>query len=446
MYLSNERNYKLMKKVWAKALAILLCIATLVSVVGCSAKGKPCMELEGTEITVNMYQLYLSRMKGTLASGYVYGESALKDSFWDTIMSADGTTYNKHFSSMVLDNTKNYLAALHVFEELGLKLPKSYLDEIDQKLADFIEVDADGSKNTFNSILAKYGVNYKILREAYIIEAKIAYLNDQFYGADGSKIASTLVEEYYQSIYARFKHVFIYTYELIYETDSDGEDVWYKMSDEKKISYDTTKTPKKDDSGKLLKDKNGDVIYVNDDGKIAYDKVNGKRNPMLDENGNQLTREYTKDELIKASDRATLILEQAEENNYTLFDKLVESYGEDDGMTDYKNGYFVTRESNYDSPEVIEALFEMKEGEIKRVDSEYGIHLVMRYELTEGGYADNDNADFFVSSNTGTYVFMSDLKQMLLAEYIKPYLEKIVVDEAALVGIDIKSVGANFYY
>ena len=446
MYLSNERNYKLMKKVWAKALAILLCIAALVSVVGCSAKGKPCMELDGTEMTVNMYQLYLSRMKGTLASGYVYGESALKDSFWDTIMSADGTTYNKHFSSMVLDNTKNYLAALHVFEELGLKLPKSYLDEIDQKLADFIEVDADGSKNTFNSILAKYGVNYKILREAYIIEAKIAYLNDQFYGADGSKIASTLVEEYYQSIYARFKHVFIYTYELIYETDSDGEDVWYKMSDEKKISYDTTKTPKKDDSGKLLKDKNGDVIYVNDDGKIAYDKVNGKRNPMLDENGNQLTREYTKDELIKASDRATLILEQAEENNYTLFDKLVESYGEDDGMTDYKNGYFVTRESNYDSPEVIEALFEMKEGEIKRVDSEYGIHLVMRYELTEGGYADNDNADFFVSSNTGTYVFMSDLKQMLLAEYIKPYLEKIVVDEAALVGIDIKSVGANFYY
>ena len=446
MYLSNERNYKLMKKVWAKALAILLCIATLVSVVGCSSKGKPCMELDGTEMTVNMYQLYLSRMKGTLASGYVYGESALKDSFWDTIMSADGTTYNKHFSSMVLDNTKNYLAALHVFEELGLKLPKSYLDEIDQKLADFIEVDADGSKNTFNSILAKYGVNYKILREAYIIEAKIAYLNDQFYGADGSKIASTLVEEYYQSIYARFKHVFIYTYELIYETDSDGEDVWYKMSDEKKISYDTTKTPKKDDSGKLLKDKNGDVIYVNDDGKIAYDKVNGKRNPMLDENGNQLTREYTKDELIKASDRATLILEQAEENNYTLFDKLVESYGEDDGMTDYKNGYFVTRESNYDSPEVIEALFEMKEGEIKRVDSEYGIHLVMRYELTEGGYADNDNADFFVSSNTGTYVFMSDLKQMLLAEYIKPYLEKIVVDEAALVGIDIKSVGANFYY
>ena len=88
----------------------------------------------------------------------------------------------------------------------------------------------------------------------------------------------------------------------------------------------------------------------------------------------------------------------------------------------------------------------MKEGEIKRVDSEYGIHLVMQYELTEGGYSDKDNADFFVSSTTGAYVFMSDLKQMLLAEYIKPYIEKIVVDEAALVGIDIKSVGANFYY
>ena len=446
MYLSNERNFKLMKKGWARALAILLCIVTLVSFVGCSAKGKPFMELDGTKMTVNMYQLYLSRMKGTLASGYVYGESALRDSFWDTVMSSDGTTYNEHFSDMVLENTKNYLAALHAFEELELKLPDTYLDEIDKKLEDFIETDADGSKNTFNTILAKYGVNYKILREAYTIEAKIAYLSDHLYGADGSKIASNLVEEYYQNTYARFKHVFIYTYELIYETDTDGNDVWYKISDSKKISYDVTAKPKKDADGNFVKDRNGDVVYVNDEGKIAYDKANGKRNPKLDENGNQITRDYTKEELIKASDRATLILEQAEEKNYTLFDKLVDSYSEDDGMQDYVNGYFVTKESNYDSPEVIKALFEMKEGEIRRVDSEYGIHLVMRYELTEGGYADKANSDFFISSNTGGYIFMSELKQMLLSEYLKPHIEKVVVDESAIAGIDIKSVGANFYY
>ncbi len=436
-----------MKRYWVRSLAIILCIFTLISsAVGCGAKGTPYIELEGTELSVNMYQLFLSRMKGTLASGYAFGEKALKDSFWDTIMSADGTTYNDHYTAQVLDNSKNYIAALHVFEELGLKLPKSYLDEIDTQLDELIENDADGSKTTFNSLLAKYGANYNILRDAYILEAKISYLNDHLYGADGSKIAPTLVEEYYQDTYACFKQVFIYTYALVYETDSDGCDVWYKITDSKKVSYDTTAKVKKDEDGKEVKDKNGDTVYVNEDGTVAYNKKDGQRNPKRDANGNKVTREYTKEELIRASDRATLIMEEAEQNNYTLFDKLVDSYNEDAGMEEYPNGYFVTRESNYDSPEVIEALFEMKEGEIRRVDSEYGIHLVMRYDLAEGGYADTDNADFFVSNNTSGYIFMSDLKQKLLGQYLAPYIEKIEIDKSVLVGVDMKSVGANFYY
>lgn len=435
-----------MKRLSAKIIAVVLCLVMAVCAVSCSGRGKPCMELDGTKMSVNMYQLFLSRMKGTLASGYAFGEAALEDGFYDTVMNAGGMTYNQYYSSQVLNNMKNYLAAVHVFDELGLELPKSYIEQIDNEIKDLIDNDADGSKTTFNSLLAKYGVNHKMLREAYIIEAKISYLNDHLYGADGSKIAPTIIEDYYQNTYARFKHVFIYTYELIYETDTDGNDIWYKLSDPTKISYDTSAKVKKDANGKEVMDKNGDTVYVNAEGKIAYDKANGARNPKRDANGNQITREYTKEELIKASDRATLIMEQAEEGNYTLFDKLVESYSEDDGMTEYKNGYFVTKESNYDSPEVLEALFDMKMGEIRRVDSDYGIHLVMRYEMDKGGYADKDNIDFFISNNTGGYIFMTELKQMLLSEYLKPYVERIEVDEAALEGVDMKSIGANFYY
>ena len=435
-----------MKRLSVKIIAVVLCVIMSVACVGCSSQGETCMELEGTTLSVNMYQLFLSRMKGTLASGYAFGEKALEDSFWDTVVSSDGTTYNDLYSAQVLSNMKNYIAALHVFEELDLELPDSYIEDIDTQIQELIDNDADGSKTTFNSILAKYGVNYNMLREAYIIEAKISYLNDHLYGADGSKISDVLLDEYYTSTYARFKHVFIYTYELIYETDTDGNDVWYKIENTKKISYDTTAKPKKDANGNLIKDRNGDVVYVNEEGKIAYDKANGVRNPKRDANGNQVTREYTTEELIKASDRATLILEQAEENNYTLFDSLVKSYSEDDGMSEYTNGYYVTRESNYDSKEVIEALFDMKEGEIRRVDSEYGIHLVMRYELEDRGYANKDNADFFISNNSGGYIFLSDLKDQLLTKHIEPYLAKIVIDNDVLAGVDIKSVGANFYY
>ena len=214
----------------------------------------------------------------------------------------------------------------------------------------------------------------------------------------------------------------------------------------KKISYDTTKTLKTDENGDPVLDKNGDKIYVDDEGKVAYDKKNGKRSPVMDENGYQLTRKYTEKELIEASDYATQVMAKCEEGNYTLFDTMVKNYSEDEGMSEYPNGYYLTRESDYDSPEVLEALFDMKEGEIRRVNSEYGIHVVMKYQLDEGGYANKDNSDFFVNSESGGYIFMSDLKNMLLTERLKPYIDKIVIDEKRIEGINMKSVGANFYY
>ncbi|MBQ7384117.1 MAG: peptidylprolyl isomerase [Clostridia bacterium] len=434
-----------MRKAFVRFLALMLVLAIAVTAFSaCSSKGKTFMKIEDTEMSVNMFQLFLSRMKGTLSASY--GEEALADSFWDTVMSSDGTTYNDHFTAQVLDNTKTYLAALHMFEEEGLELPESYIEEIDAELEELIENDADGSKNTFNSILSSFGVNYKILREAYILEAKIAYLNDYLYGSDGSKISPVLLEEYYQNNYARFKQVFIYTYALVYDTDSDGQEIWYSITNPNRISYDTDATPKKDENDNIVKDKNGDTVYVDEEGKIAYDKKNGKRNPVLGSDGYQLTRDYTTEEIREAVDRAQIIAEQCVEKNYTLFDSFVEKYSEDEGMSEYPGGYYLTAESKYDSPEVLKALFEMEEGEIRTVNSDYGIHVIMKYELDEGGYADRDNSDFFVSTETGGYVFIQKLKEELLAQTLKPYIDKIEIDETLIEGVDIKSIGANFYY
>ena len=436
-----------MKKILIRLFAVILTLGIAVtSLAGCSARGRTAMELDGTELSVNMLQLFLSRKKGMLCSAYYFGESALADSFWDTLVSATGQTYDDHFTAEVIENVKSYLAALYLFEQEGLELPEATVKEIDAEIARLIQEDADGSKTTFNTILSPFGVNYKMLREAYLLEAKIAYLNDHLFGVNGSKISSTLIEDYYQSNYVRFKHVFIYTYALVYETDADGNDVYYSLTNGKKISYDTSKTPKVDELGEPVLDKNGDRVYVDENGKIAYDKKNGKRSPVMDENGYQLTRKYTEAELIQASDYATQVMDKCEAGNYTLFDAMVENYSEDEGMSKYPNGYYLTSESEYDSPEVLEALFDMKEGEIRRVNSEYGIHIVMKYQLDEGGYANEDNSDFFVSSESGKYVFMNDLKNMLLTERLTPYLDKIVIDKKRIEGITMKSVGANFYY
>ena len=174
------------------------------------------------------------------------------------------------------------------------------------------------------------------------MEAKIAYLSDHLFGENGSKISPALMDEYYQKNYVRFKHVFIYTYALVYETDEFGNDIYYRLDDNTRISYDTKATPKKDGDA-FVTDKNHDRVYVNEDGEIAYDKKNGQRIPKLGSDGNQLTRNYTKEELIQISDRAQLIFESAQEKNYTLFDSLVDAYSEDEGMEEYKNGYQIGR-------------------------------------------------------------------------------------------------------
>ena len=433
---------KALVKILSLALSVLLCLGVIC---GCASSGKKFMTLEGESMSVNMFQLYLSRMKGTLASSYAYGSTALTNSFWETVMDADGTTYNDYFTAQILENTKTYLAALALFEAEGLKLPDEYIDEIDSEMERLLEDEADGSKNTLNSILAPYGVNYKMLREAYIIEAKIAYLNDYLFGEGGSKIAPTLLEEYYQENYVRFKQVFIYTYALVYETDEFGNDIYYSVADPTRIAYDTGATQKKNDDGSIARDENNDIIFVNDEGEIAYDKANGQRVAKFGSDGNQLTREYTKDELIAVSDRAQLIFESAQEKNYTLFDSLVESYSEDEGMAEYTNGYYMTKDTEYEAPEVLEELFDMNVGEVRMVHAEYGIHIVMKYALDEGGYSSADNKVFFRDQD-GIYLFLEDLKNQLLSEKLKPYKDKIVIDDGLIEGIDIKSAEPNYYY
>jgi hypothetical protein len=349
---------------------------------------------------------------------------------------------------MVLDNVKTYLAALYLFDQRGLKLPDSYMDEIDAELKRIVKEEYGGSKSEFNALLASYGVNYKMLREAYIIEAKIAYLRDDLFGADGSKISSTLVEDYYNTNYRRFKQIFYATYDFSYETDANGDDIYYTESG--KIAYDTTKTPKKNDAGEVVKDKNGDTVYVLEDGKtIAYDMNIGKRKNVTDANGNNVTDDMSPDEIRTVLDKVTLVMEQTVKGDTTLFDALVSDEkvaNEDLGMNEYQNGYYMTKSTDYYSPEVVEALFDMEIGEVRKLQSEYGYHIIMRYENESGGYMLDDNSDFFVSTTGSGYLFMSDLMNDLFTKYLAQYKLNVQVDTGSLEGVDMKSVGANFHY
>ena len=435
------------KRIIIIALAVVILLSCVIIAFSCSMSGtgEPLLTLDKSEISVNLFMLMLSRMKGNLASSYGYGAQALKNSFWDSVMdTSTGETYDKHYTAEVLESAKTYIAALALFEELDLKLPKSYEEEIDAELEELIFNDAGGSKTEFNNLLAQYGANYKVLREAYILEAKIAYLSDHLFGADGSKIAAELVEDYYQSTYMRFRHVFYYTVKPKYQVDDNGDVIYYTDNEYKYISYDTKNGTTKKEDGKLVKDKNGDAVYFLADGHIAY-RPTEYPGVVRDSNGNVISEKLSESELKKLQDESTMLMDSIDEGNFALFDTYVETYGEDEGMTMYPGGYYVTANSDYDSPEVIEALLDMEVGEIRKVYSEYGIHVVMKYELPKAAYNDSKNGDFFWTKE-GNLSFLADLKSALLADYLEQYKSRIVIDEELLATVSLKTVGANFYY
>lgn len=441
--------------------AVLACILMITAVTGCSSSGKKFMELENSKITVNMFMLLMSRMKGTLAASL--GTKVNTNSFWDTVVDAKtGQTYDEYYKELVLESAKTYIAALALFDELDLKLPDPYIEEIDAAMDDLVEGPGEGSKTYLNTILAEYGANYEVLRETYIMEAKISYLSDHLFGSDGSLISEENYDKYYRDTYVRFKHIFFYTTKPVYETDDNGDVIYYKdlTADPMRIAYKTSSSDesidirkKTDEKDKVVTDANGDVVYVYTDGegkeRVSYDKGSTGNptypNPILDKNGYTMTEPLSTQEALELSDRVQIIMESLKVGEYSLFDKYVEEYGEDPGMDSYPNGCYLTATSDYDSTEVRDALFEMEDGEIRRIESEYGIHIVMKYELDEGGYAKEENMDFFRNED-GSYAFINDMKNKLLGVYLEKYKTDIVIKDDLLDEMSMKNVKANYNY
>lgn len=430
------------KQTLALALALLVIAASLV---GCASKtGKAMLELDGTKLSENVFQLYLSRLKGSLCSSYLYGAEARTDAFWDKYMDTTGQTYNEYYTQMVLESAKNTLAALYVFDQQKMKLPDSYLEEIDAELNSLMEQDANGSKTEFDQLLSAYGASYDVLREARIIEAKVEYLTDTMVGANGEKLGVELIDEYYQNNYARFKQIFLYTY-TVYKTDANGDEAYYLPSG--KIAYDTAATAKLDAGGQPVKDENGDTVYVKENGRIAYDITKGVRKENYDSEGKLVQTQFSGAALEEILQKANGIYNALEAEDTVGFEAQLKANNEDTGMDKYTDGYYLTASTDFMSAEVVKKLFELEVGQVAKVRSEYGVHIIMRYELQDKGYDQKTTEDFFISTSTGTYVFMETLKKQWMNDYLSQYTDKIrILDESIFEEVNIKNVGVNFYY
>lgn len=458
----HERNIR-MKKTLLRSAALLLACLLLLCAVSCGKQGKTLMTLkkDGVKVTlsVNLYQLMLTRMKGdlTVYGNQLNGVNASQDAYWSYQDKFDGTnlqTIDEYYCNLILDNCRTYLATLYLFEKEGLSLSAADEEEIEKRLEELVNTDGDGSKTKLNAVLAAYGVNYDILREAYTMEKKLDVLQKHLYGENASKVGDVMKTEFMNENYVHFRQIFLAGYAYVYETDKNDDVIYYLTEGENKghIAYDTENgVTGKNGDGSVIVDKNGDAVYFVNDGsftKIAYNPTEGEPVHATDENGVYKTTTLTEDELKALAERAQKLYDEVKDDSAAEFEAAAQKESDDTtDKSEYSDGIYLQKDLDYAASsgtahlgEIVTKLDTMEVGEVAMVKSTSGYHIIMKYANTEKAYEKEANETWFANFNTNL------ITSLFLDECEKLYAD-IKIDEAVLAEAPtMKEVNINYYY
>ncbi|MBR0327659.1 MAG: peptidylprolyl isomerase [Clostridia bacterium] len=362
-----------MKKRILKLIALMTCAICLILALPSCGKGAAVMTYKDYTVDVNYYTFWLSRFKANFITYYIDVEDT--DEYYDSVLTEDGRTANEIMTQISDDAVKNYLVSEYLCDVYGLKLPSSVLDSIDDEINTLIKDFADGSKSAFNTLLAEYGINRKMLRDIYIIETK-AGLFYEFYAENYIKpeLDTEAYESFCRTDYAKADFIYVTT-EFGYNTDENGNFIY-------------------DDAGSY---------------QIKYTEA--ERNAQL-----------------------AKVAEIESKLNGENFNTMRDEYNEDPAKDVYPNGYYFYADMPYDTT-VLNAVLSMTPGEIKRVDTSYGVYFVRRLSTEKDAYSKEENSDFFED-------FETRLIDSIFNEMMDEELSKVVINEEAKKDITIKTVKA----
>lgn len=114
------------------------------------------------------------------------------------------------------------------------------------------------------------------------------------------------------------------------------------------------------------------------------------------------------------------------------------SESEDPGASAYPDGYTIGESTNF-VPEFVAAAFDMQVGEVRKVESSYGMHIMKRYELLPAGDAlDLDNNAPWRS------VILTEIQSYLMDDVLKPYVEKIEINTEETKKFNVSKIEVMF--
>ena len=446
----------MMKKKLSAVLALLLAVVLLFG--GCAKHGKTLIKAENEKISLNVFMLYLSRMKGALAES---GADVTSSTYWGQYLSYDHTTTAEYYTAQVLEGLKHIAAAMIIYEEAGLKLPKETEEAIDAWIDELVATDGEGSKARLNDILSAYGANITVLRDSAILEAKLNQLKVHMYGLGGSMLSDALIEQYYKDTYIRGFQMQLANYYYDHKKDADGIAIRYTDDTHTKIAYvpqSTIDALPEEERAKYVKVQNegrysekygtayGAEILLYRDGEaevVAYDKESGVIWYSEDKNGDRVKVLYTEDEMEARRQRAEQIAKECKGDLNKFLVYVTElSDNSDFHANSAPNGmYFSVGTYNTDAifSGIANTLATMEVGDTCTMTINSSYYVLMRAELDTGAWKNEENKSWF------TTLRGLALEYMLQQETAK-YLDRVEVNEDLLEGVDITMVASNIIY
>ncbi len=276
----------------------------------------------------------------------------------------------------VLTNVSRYLVADYMFESGKFSLSSSYLDSINEELDERDEyLKSEGS--SLEKDLSKYGLSRDNVFEMIIRDEKVYTVYSNLKKTGKLDADDEYLASYLDSNYVRFLHLYVND-RYQYETDENGYAVYGPSGYQNTVPL----------SGELKEEK----------------------------------------------DRLTAFIDRELEAG-TDFRELYEACSED---RLYDRGYYLKKNSDF-IPEVIECAFSLEPGQWKKVETEYGTSYVMRLEMDDRPWEDEDLSDFF-----GSYV--EDRKQNRFADLLDKGAAEIEYDREILDRYTVQASGKESAY
>jgi hypothetical protein len=315
-----------------KVISLLLITVMLTgTLISCGSASPVVMTYNDSKITSNMYSYWLSTYKSKFLN--YYSNSMDNNTFWDS-PAEDGVTTDQYAMNLINENIKFNLIGMQLFRDYGLEISPDIIASINDDINE--KIDYYGGLTQLNAELSAFGINADILKEIYTDEEKLNAVYDYLYGENGiEKVTESTIDTYYADNYSRIKYIIIYTKE--------------------KDMY--------DENGKLKYDSEGLIMTE----PLSEEEIAAKEAKI---------------------EEAMICVNAGDE-----FEGILTDYNETD-MSGYPNGFYISaNELGIYGFAMVNAVRNMKVGEIRRVDDTDAVYIIKKYDLIDrNDFTDSDKA------------------------------------------------------